>query len=189
MKLIFALFIIIQFMFVLTGCGTMQAIDGSKSHSWNVEVKASQVLLGLDWRSLPDFEGSIVLEEIDSCTNYRFYSGAGFFNNKTQELQYSFKDLKPLPWYPVEQVQKANELLGPCDFFVFQKGFGSDGATKIQVVNEKFETVKSYQLERRESVPLKDWPFVSLAFLIDIPVVIITAPLVIIGAPFWYFSE
>lgn len=189
MKHFFPLIIIFHSLFLLTGCGTMQAIDSSKSHSSNVEVKTSEALLGLDWRSLPDFEGSISLEEIDGCENYRFFAGGGFFNNKTQELQYSFKDLTRIPWYPVEQVQKANELLGPCDFFVFQKGSASDGAVQINVVNEKFETVTSYQLERRESVPLKDWPFVSLAFLIDIPVVIITTPLVIISAPFWYLSE
>jgi hypothetical protein len=183
--------IIINLFFVisLSGCGTMQAIDGSKSHSWNIEVKNSKVPLDLEWRSSPDFEGAITLEHVDGCENYRFFVGSGFFNNKIEQVHTEFIDMKTLPWYPVDQEQKANELLGPCDFLVFQKGLGSEAAVSINIVNSKFETVKEYQLERRESVPLKDWPMLFVAALIDIPVILITTPFVILGAPFWYFSQ
>ena len=97
--------------------------------------------------------------------------------------------VRPDPWYPVERKQKADELMLECDFLVFEQGGSSEEAVRLNFVNNRFETVLSYQLEQRQSVPYRNWPMIALAVLVDIPVVLITAPLVIVGYPFVLMQE
>lgn len=174
---------------LLSGCGTIQTVSNAKNHVGNVELRVNEAGLSLEYRSSPKYSGTIPSPVFGSCTDPRFFVGAGFFNTQLEQVKSEFLDVRPMPWYPAHRKQKATELLSKCDILVFEEPMTSSQAVRLNFVNNLDETLSTYQLERRDSVPLKDWPTVSLAALFDIPLVVISAPFIVLALPFMLLED
>lgn len=174
---------------LLSGCGTIQALSEIESHTRNIELRLNPENSMLEWQSLPDFMGEIALDKITPCKQARFFVGAGFLNNDLEEIKGQFLDLNPSPWYPKRSKEKANDLLTTCDILIFEQHADSNKAVSFNFVNNKFESVYTFQMSQRDSIPIQEWPYLSLAVLVDIPVVIITTPLVVVGYPLFLMKE
>lgn len=174
---------------LLSGCGTIQSVSNAKNHVGNVDLRVNEAGSSLEYRSSPGYRGAIPSPVFGSCTDPRFFVGAGFFNTQIEQVKNEFLDVSPMPWYPARRKQKAAELLSQCDILVFEEPMSSSQAVRLNFVNNRDETLLTYQLERRDSVPLKDWPTVSLAALFDIPLVLISAPFIVLSLPFMLFED
>lgn len=183
--------LILLFALVTSGCATTGTLNDIRFHTENIEISIKDNSNVLEWESRPDFNGDFQVTQRDGCKENKFYLFPSSFGDDLIRLTKNKVDLPPEPSPHKDILLKYTERLNQCDYFVAEKWTCRGNCFRtapmdIVVIDMYGEIVHTVALTEREDIPLKYWPELAGAGVIDGFLGILAAPFVIVGAPiFW----
>lgn len=185
---------IICLTFQIYGCATIGVINHAKYHVDDVEVSIAVDPSGqrmLQWQSQPGYSGNLPTQQ--SCKYFmpsepRFGS---WITTKTMvEINSQFVNLQPTnPKHIATLISEFNKIPDDaCRFLVYGEinCWGNASCSKpftIHVVNNVGDPIESFVLPERNGMPVRKWPYLALAAVVDTVVIVATVGVMIIAAP------
>lgn len=173
------LLVILLFVCVFTGCTTMQSIGRIKNHNGNMEAKVGSNSETLDWQSVPDYSDSVSLPKVPDCNETNYYISSGFWNRSLVPLDTEYADIQIKPYKSM--LSKLLSGLKSCDVLIIAKhacvgNCVPDSPVSIEFINQNGNVLYSFSPPKRENIPLRNWPELALAGIIDLPFVLLALP-------------
>ena len=178
------------------GCATVGVANHVKYHVGSVEIRVAVDSSGkrtLQWQSQPGHSGNLTTQQ--SCKYFIPFEptfGSWITTKEVVELNSQFKNLKPThPQHMATLISEFNKVQADvCQLLVYGEidCWGNSLCYKpftIHVVNNVGYPTESFSIPERNGMPVRKLPTLALATVVDIAVIVATAGMVIIAAPYF----
>jgi len=179
---------VISLFLIINGCATTGTLKDIRFHTGNIEVSVNEDNTAIEWESSPDYQGTIPSTWDSECSSTQYFLFPSSLNSKPPEILQNKVNLSREASPRKEEVIKYTSLLNTCDFFIAEKwtcrgNCFREAPMVIVVLNNQGEVVSSTVLPEREEIPIKYWPELAAAGLVDGLLGILMLPIAIIAAP------
>jgi len=186
--------LILLLVLVTSGCATTGTLKDIRFHTGNIEISFKDNSNVLEWESRPDFHGDFEVTQRNNCKEYKFYLFPSSFSGDLSRITTNKVDLTPEPSPHKDILLKYTERLNHCDYFVAEKWTCRGNCFRtapmnIVVIDVNGDIVHTVALTEREDIPLKYWPELTGAGVVDGLLGILAAPFVIVGAPIYWLDD
>lgn len=185
---------LLLFVLISSGCATTGTLKDIRFHTENIEILVRDKNTVVEWESPPDYKGEFEATWENQCKDNHYYLFPSSLGDNLSEITNNKVDLVPEPSPNKDILLKYTAYLKQCEFFIAEKwtcrgNRFRDAPMDIVVINKNGEIVHSISLPEREGVPIKYWPELAGAGLIDGLLGILMVPVVIIGTPFYLIGK
>ncbi len=179
---------------ISTGCATTGTLKDIQFHTENIEISVRDNNTVVEWESPPDYKGEFDAIWESECKAKHYYLFPNSLSDDLSEITNNKVDLVSEPSPNKDVLIKYTELLNQCEFFIAEKwtcrgNCFREAPMDIVVINSNGDVVHSISLPEREGIPIKYWPELAAAGLIDGLLGILMLPVAIIAAPFMLLDD